>query len=58
VGLVDKKIQEEIKKDKAHYKLNTVKTDNPNILSYTDLFQSKDAATLQSYYILEKEFQN
>ncbi|MBS1549208.1 MAG: hypothetical protein JSS94_04995 [Bacteroidetes bacterium] len=57
VGLVDKKIQEEIKKDKAHYKLNTVKNRHPKyILSYTDLFQSKDAAYYKAYYILEKEF--
>jgi hypothetical protein len=31
VGLVDKQIQEEIKKDKTNYWINTVKTENPNI---------------------------
>ena len=57
VGLVDKEIQEEIKKDKANYKLNTIKKRKPKyLLSYTDLFQSKEAEYYKANYKLLKEF--
>jgi hypothetical protein len=57
VGLVDKQIQEEIKKDKPNYKLNTVKNRKPKyILSYNDLFQGKEANYYKENYILLKEF--
>jgi hypothetical protein len=38
VGLVDKQIQEEIKKDKANYWINTVKKENPNICFLTKIY--------------------
>jgi hypothetical protein len=57
VGLVDKQIQEEIKKDKPNYKLNTVKNRKPKyILSYNDLFDGKEANYYKENYILLKEF--
>lgn len=57
VGLVDKGIQEEIKKDKPNYWLNTVKHRQPKyLLSYRDLFEGKDAAYYQANYRLLKEF--
>lgn len=57
VGLVDKEIQAEIKKDKANYWVNTVKKRQPKyLLSYRDLFVDKDAVYYQSHYKLLKEF--
>ena len=57
VGLVDKQIQEEIKKDKPNYWLNTVKHRQPKyLLSYKDLFVGKEAAYYQQNYKLIKEF--
>jgi len=57
VGLVDKQIQEEIKKDKTHYWINTVKKRNPKyLLSYKDLFSEKDAEYYKTHYKLLKEF--
>lgn len=57
VGLVDKKIQQEIKADKVNYKLNTIKHRHPKyILSYTDLYKEKDSAYYKTNYHLLKEF--
>ncbi len=57
VGLVDKKIHEEIKTDKANYKLNTVKNRKPKyILAYSDIFEGKDAQYFQMNYKLIKKF--
>lgn len=57
VGLVDKQIQEEIKKDKTNYWINTVKKREPKyLLSYKDLFTGKDAEYYKSHYKLLKEF--
>ena len=57
VGLVDKQIQTEIKKDKKHYWINTVKNRKPKyLLSYNDLFESKDAEYYKIHYKLLKEF--
>ena len=57
VGLVDKKVQEEIKKDKPNYWLNTVKNRKPKyLLSYKDLFSGKDSEFYKSHYNLIKEF--
>ena len=57
VGLVDKEIQAEIKRDKANYWVNTVKKRQPKyLLSYRDLFVGKDAVYYQSHYKLLKEF--
>lgn len=57
VGLVDKQIQEEIKKDKPNYWLNTVKNRKPKyLLSNKDLFEGKNADYYQSEYKLLKEF--
>lgn len=57
VGLVDKQIQEEIKKDKANYWINTVKTRKPKyLLSYSNLFEGENAEYYQSHYKLLKEF--
>lgn len=57
VGLVDKQVQEEIKKDKKNYKLNTIKNRKPKyLLSYTDLFLGKDADYYKANYTLLKEF--
>ncbi|KIC62875.1 LTA synthase family protein [Chryseobacterium taiwanense] len=57
VGLVDKQIQEEIKKDKTNYWMNTVKKREPKyLLSYKDLFSGKDAEYYKSHYKLLKEF--
>ncbi|MCA6066438.1 hypothetical protein JI747_004550 [Chryseobacterium sp. RG1] len=57
VGLVDKQIQEEIKKDKTNYWINTVKKREPKyLLSYKDLFTGKDAEYYKSHYRLLKEF--
>lgn len=57
VGLVDKEIQAEIKKDKANYWVNTVKKRQPKyLLSYRDLFVGKDAVYYRGHYKLLKEF--
>lgn len=59
VGLVDKQIQEEIKKDKANYWINTVKTRKPKyLLSYENLYEEKNpnAAYYKTHYKLLKEF--
>ncbi|BAP31749.1 uncharacterized protein CHSO_2712 [Chryseobacterium sp. StRB126] len=57
VGLVDKQIQEEIKKDKTNYWINTVKNRKPKyLLSYQNLYQGKNAAYYQAHYKLLKEF--
>jgi len=57
VGLVDKQIQTEVKKDKAHYWINTVKNRKPKyLLSYKNLFEDSDAAYYQAHYKLMKEF--
>lgn len=57
VGLVDKQIQEEIKKDKSNYWLNTVKNRSPKyLLSNKDLFEGKNADYYKSEYKLLKEF--
>lgn len=57
VGLVDKQIQSEIKKDKAHYWINTVKNRKPKyLLSYNDLFKTKDAEYYKAHYRLLEEF--
>lgn len=57
VGLVDKQIQEEIKKDKVNYWINTVKKRKPKyLLSYKDLFTEKDAEYYKTHYKLLKEF--
>ncbi|MEG0925368.1 hypothetical protein [Chryseobacterium sp.] len=57
VGLVDKQIQEEIKKDKTNYWINTVKTRKPKyLLSYHNLYEGKDAEYYQIHYRVLKEF--
>lgn len=57
VGLVDKKIQEEIRKDKLNYWRNTVQNRKPKyLLAPTDLFSSKDSLFYQNNYKLLKEF--
>lgn len=57
VGLVDKQIQEEIKKDKINYWINTVKNRKPKyLLSYQNLFEGKNAEYYQMHYKLLKEF--
>ncbi len=57
VGLVDEQIQEEIKKDKANYWINTVKKRKPKyLLSYKDLFTEKDSDYYKTHYRLLKEF--
>lgn len=57
VGLVDKQIQEEIKKDKLNYWINTAQHRQPKyLLSYNDLFQGKNQDYYQKHYKLIKEF--
>ncbi len=57
VGLVDKQIQEEVKKDRANYWINTVKKRKPKyLLAYKNLFEGKDAAYYQAHYKLIQEF--
>lgn len=57
VGLVDQKIQQEIKKDKKNYWINTVKSRQPKyLLSYENLFEGKDADFYRKNYRLLKEF--
>lgn len=57
VGLVDKAIQAEIKKDKPNYWINTVKTRKPKyLLSYRDLYQGESAQYYKTHYKLLKEY--
>ena len=57
VGLVDKEIQSEIKKDKPNYLKNTAdKRKVKYILSASDLFKSKDSVFYQNNYQVLKEF--
>ena len=57
VGLVDKEIQTEIKKDKANYWKNTVEKRKPKyLLVPKDLFEGKDGSFYQENYRLLKEF--
>lgn len=57
VGLVDQQIQEEIKKDKTNYWINTVKKRKPKyLLSYKNLFTEKDAEYYKEHYKILKEF--
>ncbi|MCU7613729.1 hypothetical protein N0B16_04695 [Chryseobacterium sp. GMJ5] len=57
VGLVDKQIQTEIRKDKPHYWINTVKKRKPKyLLSYNNLFEDQDSAYYKDHYKLLKEF--
>ena len=57
VGLVDKKIQSEIKKDKPNYLKNTaVNRKVKYILSAKDLFKGKDSTFYRNNYKLLKEF--
>lgn len=57
VGLVDKEIQTEIKKDKANYWKNTVEKRKPKyLLAPKNLFEGKDGSFYQENYRLLKEF--
>lgn len=57
VGLVDKKIHEEIIKDKENYRFNTIKNRKPKyILSYKDLSEDKNAYYYNTNYRLLKQF--
>ncbi|GAB1357261.1 hypothetical protein MASR1M29_14290 [Cloacibacterium normanense] len=57
VGLVDKEIQAEIKKDKADYWKNTVEKRKPKyLLAPKNLFEGKDGSFYQENYRLLKEF--
>lgn len=57
VGLVDKEIQKEIKKDKENYWLNTVKKRKPKyLLSYKNLYREKDSLYYKQHYRLVNEF--
>lgn len=57
VGLVDKEIQTEIKKDKANYWKNTVeKRKLKYLLAPKNLFEGKDGSFYQENYRLLKEF--
>lgn len=57
VGLVDKEIQAEIKKDKANYWKNTVEKRKPKyLLAQKNLFEGKDGGFYQENYQLLKEF--
>lgn len=57
VGLVDKEIQAEIKKDKANYWKNTVEKRKPKyLLASKNLFEGKDGSFYQENYRLLKEF--
>ena len=57
VGLVDHGVQEEIKKDKPNYWINTVKNRQPKyLLSYKDLYQDENATYYKEHYKLLKEF--
>lgn len=57
VGLVDKEIQNEMKKDRPNYRLNTVKNRKPKyLLSYQDLFAGKDSDYYRTHYKLLKKY--
>lgn len=57
VGLVDKEVQHEIQKDKMNFRINTIMKRKPKyILSYNDLYQTKDSLYLVKHYKLIKEF--
>jgi len=57
VGLVDKDIQKEIKKDKPNYWRNTAENRKPKyLLAPTDLFDGKDSVFYKNNYKLLKEF--
>ena len=57
VGLVDKKIQEEIKKDKSRIWINTIEKRHPKyLLANKDLFEGKKGEFYRSKYRLLKEF--
>ena len=57
VGLVDKEIQTEIKKDKANYWKNTIEKRKPKyLLAPKNLFEGKDGSFYQENYQLLKEF--
>lgn len=57
VGLVDEKVQDEIRKDKKNFWINTVKKRRPKyLLSYNDLFTSENAEFIKLHYKLVKEF--
>lgn len=57
VGLVDKNVQEEILKDRKHYKVNTIENRKPKyLLSYKNLFQEDDEIYYKTHYKLIKEF--
>lgn len=57
VGLVDKEIQNEIKKDKPNYWKNTVAKRKPKyLLSPEDLLNGKDSDFYRKYYRLNKAF--
>ena len=57
VGLVDKEIQAEIKKDKANYWKNIVEKRKPKyLLAPKNLFEGKDGSFYQENYRLLKEF--
>ena len=57
VGLVDKEIQAEIKKDKSNYWKNTVEKRKPKyLLAPKNLFEGKDGSFYQENYRLLKEF--
>ena len=57
VGLVDKEIQTEIKKDKANYWKNKDEKRKPKyLLAPKDLFKEKDSTFYKNNYILLKEY--
>ena len=57
VGLVDKGVQQEIKKDNVHFRINTVQHRKPKyLLSYRDLFTGEEASYYKAHYRLLKEF--
>ncbi|MFC6268616.1 hypothetical protein [Frigoriflavimonas asaccharolytica] len=57
VGLVDKELQTEIKKDRKNYKLNVAKNRKPKyILAYKNLFEAENSEFYKSHYQLIKEF--
>lgn len=57
VGLVDQEVQDEIRKDKKNFWINTVKNRKPKyLLSYDDLFTSQNAEYIKLHYKLVKEF--
>ena len=57
VGLVDKEVQTEIKKDPKNFKLNVAKNRKPKyILSYSDLFEGENAVYYLQHYQLIRKF--